>query len=238
MPNGQLPNGVMPTTLSGGPGTMQAGTQGPTSFPIPAPGPQSNGILAASGLSSAGVSSQPPNFPQMPGQRPPGPQQRGSNGMPFQSPTLSHAPNPSGQQHQQAPMGQLGPSQHIPMNRSGMLPPNGPQGMNNPGVMGSMQQGQTSASFQQRPPSRTASPSNMMSHTSPSLMARQVGMPSGPNPMLVNLENEFRQIPTPILTPLKQELGLVDKDVPSLTHDDKVNCHATSLTTRFYRAVL
>jgi hypothetical protein len=73
----------------------------------------------------------------------------------------------------------------------------------------------------------------MMPHPSPSLMARQVGMPSGPNPMLV--ENEFRQIPTPILAPLKQELGLVDKD-PSL--DDKVNSHATSLTTEFYRAVL
>jgi hypothetical protein len=205
-PNGQLPNGVGPNPLPGGP--PLAGSAGPAPFPM-TPGPQPNGMPISAMLPSA----QPPNYQTLlPGQRPGGPQRRDTNGVPFQSPIMDHAPQvPSvgGPMHPAA-LGQLGPSPHL--SRGAMLPPNGLQVMGNPTSMGGGQQMPTPGSFQQRPASRTGSPlpNPAMALPSPSLAARQAEI------------NEFSRIPPPLLTALKQEAGLADKDINTMTVEEKV----------------
>lgn len=239
--SGLLPNGMPNGAPLPGSGPLPTGGQGPVSFSTGGSGPQLNGMPGpASAPPAPGATpGQPQNFqPLLPGQRPPlGPQQqRGPNGIPpFPSPTMAHSPQNTGgapgQQHPQAPMNQLGPSPHLAhMNRGGMLPPNGPQGMNP--AMGSAQQANTpNPAFQQlgRPLSRAATPqSNMMPNPSPSLMARQPPGPMHPGPDMRQIQensvnNELQRIPQPILSALKQEAGLADKDLPSLTLEDKVS---------------
>jgi len=123
---------------------------------------------------------------------------------------------PGGVPSQQQPpaMGQLGPSPHMAhMSRGGMLPPNGQQQATNP-------------AFQQlqRPPSRTASPTNM-AHLSPSMASRQTpgGMPNAA--LEANLHNELSKIPVSVLTALRHETGLGDRDVNMLSVDEKVACN-------------
>jgi len=248
MANGQLSNGVVPSALPGSLGPMPGGGQGPAPFTMSGSGPQPNGIPGAPGPVPGQVpsSSQPPNFSQLlPGQRQGGPQQqqhqqqqqRGPpNAMPFPSPTMAHSPQNTGiapggqqqqQQHAQAPMGQLGPSPISSMNRV-MLPPNAPQGMNNP-IPG--QQGQSIASSfqqQQRPPSRSGTPNqNAMTHSSPSFAARAPGM------SIAMLHNEIAQLSPAMLASLKQETGVGDKDINAMTGPEKVSHPRESVSLEY-----
>jgi hypothetical protein len=186
-------------------------------FPMSAPQP--NGIPGTPvGPPVPGSTPQQPGFQTMlPGQRPggPGPPQRGpNNGPPFQSPTMAHSPQNSGVppgQQQPPAMSQLGPSPHMShMQRGGgMLPPNG-------------QQQPTNQPFQQhqRPPSRTASPSNM-AQPSPSMANRQPPA-GGMAAQEAGLTMELSKMPIPLLTALRQELGLTDKEPQLLTTAEKV----------------
>jgi hypothetical protein len=225
-PNGQIPNGVGPASLQGAQGPIPNGAPGPMSFPMQGPGPQQNGIPGTPGGPPAPGSTpqqQQPGFqPMLPGQRPGGPQQRGpNNGPPFQSPTM--APQiPGGVPGQQQPpaMGQLGPSPHLAhMPRGGnMLPPNGQQQATNP-------------AFQQlqRPPSRTASPSNMLTQVSPSMASRQTPGSMPNTAQEASLQNELSKIPGPVLMALRHETGLGDRDVNTLSVDEKVACNLLNI---------
>lgn len=239
--NGPIPNGV-------GPSAMPQGSMlpGGNSFSMGGPGPHLPNGITGSGPPPGAPQMQQNNFQPLTGQRPPlgGPpqqpqqpqqQQRGANGIqsgPFQSPTMAHSPQNSGippgqqppqqgPQHPQAPMGPLGPSPHL-MSR-GMAPPGGSQGMNPmmPGQPGST----PTQSYQQlggRPPSRTATPGQggMMVHSSPSFMARQP--PPGGAMTEQAMLLELRSIPSNTLLTLKQEIGLGDKDLLTLTPQEKV----------------
>lgn len=219
-PNGPMTNGVGPTSLQAAQGPMSNGIPGSMPFPMQGSGPQQNGIPGGVGGPSAAGSQQQPGFSMLAGQRPGGTQQRGPppNGAQFQSPTMAHAPqNATAAPGQQPLMGQLGPSPHIPhLQRGGnMLPPNGAQGPQQAPNSSYQQQ-------QQRPPSRTASPSNIMTQPSPSMAARQP-----PNNMSnahqdAVMMNELSKVPPAILNSVKQELGFGDKDVQALSSDEKV----------------
>ena len=157
-----------------------------------------------------------------------------------------------GQQQQpgQAPMAQLGgnpgPSPHL-MNR-GMLPPppqNGvppPQSQTPGQQQGQLPQGQGPPTpgyqpQQQRPPSRTNTNtprSGIMSHASPSLASRQPPPPgqgpqqqggAGPIPGGSRedaVNTEIMIIPQNTMNVLKTELGLGEKELSSLTMNEKV----------------
>ncbi|KAH7921183.1 hypothetical protein BV22DRAFT_1038942 [Leucogyrophana mollusca] len=217
-PNGQTPNGVGPPSMPGNQGSMQNGAQVPMPFPLPGSGPQANGghPMTSGGPPSSGApSTQQQNFAQLlpGGQR--GPQQRGPNGAaPYQSPTMAHSPqngggNP-GHPHAQAPMGQLGPSPHLAhMGRGGMPPPNS--------NMGSVPSTQTPPFSQlARSPSRPGSPGqgNMM-QPSPSLMHRQT--PTAES----NVNRDLSSLPTHTLAAIRQELGFMDRELTSLTLEEK-----------------
>ncbi|GLB41577.1 hypothetical protein LshimejAT787_1001770 [Lyophyllum shimeji] len=246
MPNGPMPNGVGPPQGSLQPGghnsfSMAVGAPQPNGIPgqpgqssqggPSAPGPNFQPLLPGQRPSIGGgmPQSQPPQQPA---------QQRGPNG-PFQSPNMAaNSPqNPPGQQPphpqqqlSQPPMGQLGgPSPHLThMNRGGMLPPN--QGMNpmNPQQGPPGQQGNAPPPSQyQRSPSRAATPGQGqggMMHPSPSIANRP---PPGTGQMMpggmmdANLNNQLMAIPTATLSQIKQELGMDNKDLPSLTSQDK-----------------
>ncbi|KIK93149.1 hypothetical protein PAXRUDRAFT_34206 [Paxillus rubicundulus Ve08.2h10] len=217
MINGQLPDGAGPSSLPGNLGPMQNGAQVPFSMS----GAQTNGIPIQSGAPppASANPAQQQNFNQlMPSQRPGGPQHRGPNGVnPYQSPTMAHSPQHQGgnagpnQQHPQAPMGQLGPSPHMAhIVQGGMQPPNS--------NMGQVQPNQTPPFLQLgRSPSRPGTPGRGMMQPSPSLMNRQtpVNVPDGP------LNTELGRLPTPQLSTIRQESGLNDKDLHSLTYDEK-----------------
>lgn len=205
-----------------------SGAQGPPApngapsmnFPMTGPGPQQNGIPGTPAGPPAQGSAPPQsgNF-QMSGQRPGGPQQRGpANGAQFQSPTMAHSPQNSGggpgqqQQPPMPPMGQLGQSPHMTqMQRGGnMLPPNGAQGP---------QQAANPAIQQfQRPPSRTASPSNLM--PSPSMQARQPQPPGSPQEAAIN--NELSRHQPPLVSMCKNELGMDNRELNTLNMEEKV----------------
>ncbi|KAJ7626296.1 hypothetical protein DFH06DRAFT_737563 [Mycena polygramma] len=198
-PNGVMPNGIPP-------GNPQP--PGPTAF---AGGPMPNGIIPGGGPPPPGMGQQP----FMGGQpRPPltGQARAPNGGAPFQSPTMAHSPPNHGQQSQPPqnphapPMGQLGPP------RGGMLPP-GQQGMN-PGQQTPTPYGNISG----RPPSRTSTPQSMM-QPSPSMTSRQPMM--GDPRQDMNITNELNTIPIQVLNMLKSELGLGDKNINTLTLQDK-----------------
>ena len=113
-------------------------------------------------------------------------------------------------------LGPVGANQPLTqMNRGNMPPPNGPQG-----PMGTPQQTPQPA-FQQfvgRSPSNPGSPAqNNLMHPSPSMSHRQP--PGMPQP---SLEMELNRIPPPVLQRLKQDIGLAEKDVTAMTHEEKV----------------
>ncbi|KAJ7708749.1 hypothetical protein B0H17DRAFT_999808 [Mycena rosella] len=210
---GFAPNGIMPNGIPQGNGQPP----GPTAF---VGGPmQPNGIMS-------GPPAPPGMGQQMGGQqpfmqpRPPmgGPQRVPNGGPPFQSPTMAHSPPNPGQQsqpppqHPPPPMGQLGPP-----HRGGMLPP-GQQGMN-PGQQTPTPSYQNIAG---RPPSRTSTPQGMM-NPSPSMLPRQPMVPPGSDPRqdLNALNTEIGAIPVQIVNMLKTELNMGDKNIHSLTFQDK-----------------
>ena len=188
--------------------------------------------------------------PQQPQQRGPGPFQsptmahspQNNAGTPGQ---LGPSNQPQqGQQQGQPPMGQFGgPSPnmaHAHMNRTDMLPPNGsmnpmssgqqqqqlPQQPGGPPTPGySQQQQQQQQGGGGRPPSRTNTPAGMM-HSSPSLASRQPppggGMGPGGAVSESNINTEIMRIPNSMVSQLKRENGLGDKDLASLTMPEKV----------------
>ena len=183
---------------------------------------------------------------QQPQQRGPGPFQsptmahspQNNAGTPGQ-PGPSNQPQQGQQQQGQPPMGQFGgPSPnmaHAHMNRTDMLPPNGainpmgpgqqqqqlPQQPGGPPTPGYSQQQQQQQQGGGRPPSRTNTPSGMM-HASPSLASRQVP-PTGMGVGAVSEINaEVMHIPQNLMTALKREMGLADKDLATLTTAEKV----------------
>ncbi|KAL4072884.1 hypothetical protein V8B97DRAFT_271670 [Scleroderma yunnanense] len=213
--------GIRPTPqvsrmMNGNPGPIPNGAQGPMPYPMPASGPQPNGIPIPSGAPTpAGANpSQPQNFPQL-GQRPAAPQHRGPNGVnPYQSPTMAHSPqNPAtnpipNPQHPQPPMGQLGPSPHMSQMAQGrMLPPGA-----NMGAVSSAQASQFG-----RSPSRPGTPGQSMIQRSPSLINRQ----PPPNPREISINNELNALPRDILAIARQDAGLGDKDMQSLSVEEK-----------------
>lgn len=206
----QLPNGPGHSSALGNPAQMP--------FPMVGAGPQPNSIpIPSTGPNPAGPNPAPQqNFTAlMPGQRPNPPQHRGPNGVnPYQSPTIAHSPqNQSGNAgpNQQNQMNQMGPSPRMAhMARGGMLPPNA--------NMGSVPPTQTPPFSQfARSPSRPGTPGQGM-QPSPSLMDRQTPV----NPHEGSLNLELSRLPTNILTSIRQELGLHDKELQSLTFDEKV----------------
>ncbi|KAG6336000.1 hypothetical protein ID866_3095 [Astraeus odoratus] len=204
--------------INGNPAQMQNGTQGPMPFALPQTGPHPNGIpISTGGPAPAGANpTQPQNFnPLVAGQRPGGPQHRGPNGInPYQSPTMAHSPQNPGSnpgpnpQHMQPSISQLGSSPHFPPQMSGqarMIPP----GSN----LGAVPSAQAPFSQHGRSPSRPNTPGGQgMVQPSPSLVPRQ---PPAPSEAMLN--NELKTIPLPMLNSMKQEVGLADKDLNSLT---------------------
>ncbi|KAJ6561156.1 hypothetical protein DFH09DRAFT_1160598 [Mycena vulgaris] len=165
---------------------------GPTAF---VGGPmQPNGIMSGP-PAQPGMGQQ--SFMQ---QRPPmgGPPRAPNGGPPFQSPTMAHSPPNPGQQpqppqqHPAPPMGQLGP----PHRGGGMLPPG--QGMN-PG--------------QQTPYG--------MINPSPSMAPRQPMVPGNDPRQEMAVNNELQAIPIQIINMLKNELSIGDRNIHSLTFQDK-----------------
>lgn len=216
-PNGPI-NGTSPASLQGAQGPMPNGAPGAMSFPM---GPNS----PMNGVQGNPVVGQPPSTsfqPMLAGQRPSGPpQQRGpGNGPPFQSPTMAHSPqNPGSLQQQPPPMSQLGQSPHMQnmQQRGNMLPPNGgaqgPQQASNPAFQ----------QMQPRPPSRTASPSNMM-QPSPSMQPRAPQMGTLPNAQVEQgINSELAKIPQQIIAQLKIEVGLGDKEVAAMNLEERVS---------------
>jgi len=161
------------------------------------------------------------------------------------TPGHSGQPGPSnqpqqGQQQGQPPIGQFGgPSPnmtHAHMSRTGMLPPNGglpamnpmnpgqqptqqPGGPPTPGYPQQQQQQQGGG----RPPSRTNTPGGMI-HSSPSLAPRQP-LPDGMGGGAVsenNINAEVMRIPQVVMNALKRDIGLGDKDLATLTMQEKV----------------
>ncbi|KAJ7156845.1 hypothetical protein C8R43DRAFT_997399 [Mycena crocata] len=203
---GFAPNGVMPNGIPPGNGQPP----GPTAF---AGGPmQPNGIMP--GPPPSGMGQQQPFIQQRPPQA--GQQRPPNGGPPFQSPTMAHSPPNPGQQsqpphgqphHAPPPMSQLGPPQ-----RGGMLPP-GQQGMN-PGQQTPTQSYQNLTG---RPPSRTSTPQTGMMNPSPSMAPRQPMMP-GNDP---RQDMEFQSIPPQVINMLKSELNMADKNMHSLTLNEK-----------------
>ncbi|KAG1787495.1 uncharacterized protein HD556DRAFT_1246775 [Suillus plorans] len=212
-PNGQMPNGVGPASLPGNPGPIQNGAQGPMAFPMN--GPQTNGIP----MSSGGPPGQPGSFSQLlPGQqRPGGPPRPNGAAPPFQSPTMSHSPhitggNPgSGPQHSQSMNQLVGPPGHL-TNLNRPMHPSNPS-------LGSAPQTQTPPFPMGRSPSRPGTPGQGgMMQRSPSLVARQT--PSN-DPNLGMLNQELSRLPTEAVTAVKAAMGFGDKELHSLSFQDK-----------------
>lgn len=221
---GPMPNGVGPSShpMQGGPGPSpgqqhQIGAS-PMGFSMPVGGPQQqqqpNGIIPGPPQTpQPGLGQNPPGYgPRLPGPMNAAQQQRG----PFQSPTMAHSPQggigaqqsqqqPPGQQQQQPPMGQLGPSPNMaPMNRGGMLPPNG--GMN-PGQPQPQGGGPPTPGYQQgqvghgvRSPSRANTPM-MQQHGSSPLMPPRQPPPGSENEELIKITPQM-------LAQLKQDLNI------------------------------
>ena len=192
----------------------------PNSVPFPGNAPQPNGIPGPStGLPGPPPGQNPPQF--MPNQRPGPPPQRGANGVPFPSPTMANSPphNPGAPQPNMG--GGVGTNTPLTQmnNRTGMLPPAGPQGpMGNP--QHTPQQG-----FQPlgRSPSGPASPASNLTGQSPSMPPRP---PPGAPGMMPNtqsqLDMEINRIPPQMLMRVKVDLGIGEKDMGQMTIEDKV----------------
>ncbi|KAJ7065293.1 hypothetical protein C8F01DRAFT_1248890 [Mycena amicta] len=188
------PNGVMPNGI---PPTGQP--PGPTAFAGP------NGIIQP-------PMSQPPFNPRGSISGPPRPP---NGGGPFPSPTMAHSPPNNGQPPQgqpQPPMGAL--------HRGSMLPPGMGPG---PGQPTSLAPYQPNMSGRPPTPGRTSTPQPGMMNHSPSMAPRQPPMPMGSDmrqaEMVIN--NELQAIPQQLIHLIKNDIGLGDKSIPSLTLGEK-----------------
>jgi hypothetical protein len=81
-----------------------------------------------------------------------------------------------------------------------------------------------------RPPSRTSTPQSGMMNPSPSMASRQPMVPGNDprQPQDMNaINNEIQAIPLGLLNTLKMELGLSEKNINTLTPQDKVRLAST-----------
>jgi len=210
-----------------GPGGQPPSLSGPPPYGPANPPGQPNGI--------PGPPQPPPGAPGQPfpggmaGRPPLGPQQRLPNGPQYRSPTI--APSPQAQGNPPQPpagaMAQLGRSPHMStVNRAAMLPPNGPQHPQGPGP-GSAHPTPT-LSYQQlgRPPSRHDISQNQMNpHQSPAMVAGRI--PPGQDRSHMDsalLDNELASYPPEVIGDAKRHAGLSDRDLQSLTTEEKVRC--------------
>ncbi|TBU56773.1 hypothetical protein BD310DRAFT_823001 [Dichomitus squalens] len=203
------PNGIVAPSGQQ-PGPPPNGTQ--NAVPFPANGPQPNGVPGSSGGPA------PPQGPTMPQAPPPnqrtGPPQQRLNGGPFQSPQMAHSPpntQPGGPPPHN-PMAPVGQNQPLTQMRGTMHPPNGP-----PGPQQTPQPGYQA--FVGRSPNNPGSPAV---HQSPSMAHRQVPGMAGLQPMSPEmLTQELNRIPPPSLHKLRQDLGMGDKDITTMTTEEK-----------------
>ncbi|KAJ3905995.1 hypothetical protein F5879DRAFT_689872 [Lentinula edodes] len=197
------------------PGQPRPGVNGlplPASRPFPATGPMTNGGPPGfpSGSHVNGIP-QPPNqsFPQQPIAGPQrtaiGPRGSTGGGPPFPSPTMANSPHNPGQ-----PPMNIGQSPHL----NSRMPPPPPNGIH-------QGPGQIPGYPMNRPPSRTASPGQMggMIHSSPSMSSRLVS--NDPRSSQDPLTQELLRIPPAALSGLREELGLVGKEIQNMTLDEK-----------------
>jgi hypothetical protein len=68
-----------------------------------------------------------------------------------------------------------------------------------------------------------------LTQVSPSMASRQTpgGMPNAAQE--ANLHNELSKIPVPVLAALRHETGLGDRDVNTLSVDEKVACNLLNI---------
>lgn len=209
MPNGHIPNGIPPPP---GPNQMQPPQSG---FPG---NPQPNGAPHGPMPPQSA-----PGFPPMPANRgpiPPPPVQQRVNGQQHYqgSPSMAHSPPQGGPASHPppptmhppphpSPMGGQMPTPHM---RGVMPPPNGmPAQHPSPSYNGT------------RPPSRQATPGQPgIQHPSPSL--RPVPLMSGdPRMQEQHIMHELSRVPQETLYTLRLEQGFGNRDVGSLTFEEK-----------------
>ena len=249
MPNGVSSAPLQPGQIAAGPGpfpNMAGPGPQPNGIPGSGPPPQTPGSTPAQPHNYQSLLPNqrtigPPGGHQ---QSPQPLQQQRQNGPFHPSPTMANSPQAGAagsapppppqqttpqQQPQQPPqhhaqpppMSQLNPSPHMQHMNRGMPPPMNPL---NPGVQ---QPGNNSSlsSFPpplgQRPPSRTNTPGGQSSmlQPSPSLLARQ---PPGLIPANHQELLELRTVPPQMLTLLRQELNLGDRDPNQMTPAERV----------------
>lgn len=198
---GQMPNGV-PTP----------GQPGQPPIPNGISHYQANGAPATNGPTMGTPSQQPMILTQRPGQAPGAGQLRGPNGAPFQSPTMAQqvAGGPPGA-HMTGPMNASQPP------RMPMPPPN------TPGMGGQQQQQQQQ--HQQAPfqhlGSQPGSPAqNNLTAPSPRQMPRQT-LPEIRQLQETELNQAIMKINPTRLAEIKAEAGCGNKDLPSMTLEDK-----------------
>ncbi|KAF8475290.1 hypothetical protein DFH94DRAFT_118906 [Russula ochroleuca] len=225
-----LPNGVPGPPLSAshingiGPGGQPPSLSGPPPYGSANPGAQPNGI--------PGPPPAPPGAPGQPfpggmtGRPPLGPQQRPPNAPQYRSPTIAPSPQGNPPQPPSGAMSQLGRSPHMNnINRSGMLPPNGLQHPQGPGPGPGSAHPTPTLSYQQlgRPPSShdVSSQNPMNPHRSPALAGR---MPPGQDRSHIDnaVDAELSTYPPDLLGEARRQANLGDRDVQSLTTDEKV----------------
>ncbi|EKM50706.1 uncharacterized protein PHACADRAFT_264139 [Phanerochaete carnosa HHB-10118-sp] len=217
-------NGVPPANaMPGQPPQMANGI--PNAYPGAIPPP--NGVSGPGALPPNGQpTGAPAHQPMVPGQRPPMASQRPPNGQPFRSPTMAPSPqNPGMPQPGQQPNPMSGPSGPQPMNRgpAPMGPPNGQPNMHGGPMAGGPQM--ALPHFPQHgTPSQPNSPAAAQGITaqSPLLANRQI-RPQDPMRQLqeTTINQDLLKIESARLPELKHEAGLANKDLPSLTMDDK-----------------
>lgn len=216
-------NGVPPPNMQNGPGSGPMLTS--NSF-----APHLNGIAPPPGQPGQG---QPPFQQSQPGmqpgqrQQPPRPNGPSFQHSPGMDMVTQQGQNP---QHPQHP-----PQSGMPFNRGGPGPGGTPQmGMGGGGMMPMNHTGAGGPSFQQlaRPPSRTATPGQMMMalggggpggiQQSPSLGPRTV-----PQQMMFPADGaitaELAKMPVQAMIQAKAEAGLADKDLSQMTPEEKVS---------------
>ncbi|KAL6297852.1 hypothetical protein BKA93DRAFT_831194 [Sparassis latifolia] len=101
--------------------------------------------------------------------------------------------------------------------RSGMLPRNGPQGP----MLPAQQTPQMSFRGLARSPSEPGSPAPNTIARSPSMNAARQASGMAAQALANEVNQELNRIPAAVLNQIKEEVGLADKDYPSLTTEDK-----------------
>lgn len=195
---------------------------------------QANGAPATNGPTMGTPSQQPMILTQRPGQAPGAGQLRGPNGAPFQSPTMAQqvAGGPPGA-HMTGPMNASQPP------RMPMPPPN------TPGMGGQQQQQQhqhQQAPFQHLGSQPGSPAQNNLTAPSPRQMPRQT-LPEIRQLQETELNQAIMKINPTRLAEIKAEAGCGNKDLPSMTLEDKVRTifvqHPTSaqrtITARSHR---